>query len=618
LEKLDWWIKCLEDEGIFVWLDLHVGRLLTAGDKIDDFAEISKGKPTADLRGFNYVNASIQEAMQKFNEAYLGHLNHYTGLRYKDDPAIAAILLTNENDVTHHFGNALLPDKNVPHQDALYMEQAAAFAEKNGLSKDKTWRSWEQGPSQIFLNDLEHKFNVKMIEQLRTLGVKSPIAATDTWGGNPLSSLPSLTDGDIIDAHSYGGIGTLEANPLYTSNLVDWIAAAQIVDRPLSVTEWNVAPFPIPDRRAVPLYVAGMADLQGWDALMEFAYSQQPLDGRGKAGDWEAFNDPASLATLPAAALLYRRHDAQEARTTYVFAPTSDQLFDRSTTPDNAVALRTAAEKGRLMIALPPVRELPWLKPSQIPADAKIITDPQQPLIASNAEEAVPDTGELTRNWQQGTYTIDTPRTQAAMGWIGGKSISLADVEIDVTTRNATVAVQSLDNNPIGTANAIMISLGARSIPDANNTTFRSEPVVGHLTIRAKHGLKFYRRDGDIQMETKITAAYANGRSRIEHGPAYRHLLAVHEITGRAEFHMFDAASNPLSLKRRVLGASSWSLAGFALSAALRLGSSLLMTRLLGSENVRRDGDRDAGNDWSGDVLGPWPYPKHRSEQARW
>ncbi len=519
LEKLDWWIKCLEDEGIYIWLDLHDGRQLKAGDEIEDFAEISKGKPAADLRGYNYVNASVQEAMQRFNDAYVNHVNRFTALRYKDDPAIVAMLITNENDVTHHFGNALLPDKNVPHQNALYMAQAAAFAEKNGLSKDKTWRSWEQGPSQIFLNDLEHKFNVKMIEELRTLGVKSPIVTTDTWGENPLSSLPALTDGDIIDAHSYGGIGTLEANPLYTSNLVDWIAAAQIVDRPLSVTEWNVAPFPIPDRHAVPLYVAGAADLQGWDALMEFAYSQQPLDSRGKAGDWEAFNDPALLATLPAAALLYRRHDAQEARTTYVFVPTSDQLFNRSTTPDNALALRTAAEKGRLMIALPPVRELPWLKPSNIPEGAKVITDPQQPLIASNAEDAVSDTGELTRNWQQGTYTIDTPRTQATMGWIGGKTISLSDVEIEITTRNATVAVQSLDNNPIKTATVLLISLGARSIPDTNYTAFRSEPVVGHLTIRAKQGLKFYRRDGDIQIETKIPAAYANGRYRIELEP---------------------------------------------------------------------------------------------------
>jgi hypothetical protein len=517
LERLDWWIKCLEDEGIYIWLDLHDGRMLKAGDRIDDFAELSKGKPAADLRGYNYVNTSIQEAMQGFNEAYVNHVNRYAGLRYKDDPAIIAVLVTNENDATNHFGNALLPDKNVPHENALYMAQAEAFAAENGLPKDNTWRSWEQGPSKLFLNDLEHKFNVKMIGQLRTQGVKSPIVTTSTWGANPLSSLPSLTDSDIIDAHSYGGVAVLEANPLYASNLVDWIAAAQIVDHPLSVTEWNVAPFPIPDRHALPLYVAGAADLQGWGALMQFAYSQQPLDYPGKAGDWEAYNDPALIATLPAAALLYRRHDAQEARTSYVFAPTSEQLFDQLISPDNAVALRTAAETGKLMIALPAVRELPWLRPSQIPANAKVITDPQQALIATNADEAVSDTGELTRNWQQGTYTIDTPRTQAAIGWIGGKTISLTDVEIEVTTRNATVAIQSLDNNPIKTSAALMISLGARSLPEANYTTFRSEPVVGHLTIRAEKGLKLYKRD-HAQVQIEIPASYADGRYRIELG----------------------------------------------------------------------------------------------------
>ena len=195
------------------------------------------------------------------------------------------MLLTNENDVTHHFGNTLLPDKKVPHEDSLYMAQAEAFATENGLPKNKSWRSWEQGRRELFLNDLEHKFNVMMIQHLRSLGVKSPIVTTSTWGRNPLSSLPSLTDGDIIDAHSYGGTGVLEANPLSAPNLVDWIAAAQIVDHPLSVAEWNVEPFPVADRHALPLYIAGSADLQGWDAMMQFAYSQQALDSRGKASN---------------------------------------------------------------------------------------------------------------------------------------------------------------------------------------------------------------------------------------------------------------------------------------------------------------------------------------------
>ena len=170
---------------------------------------------------------------------------------------------------------------------------------------------------------------------------------------------------------------------------------------------------------------------------------------RGSPSNWHAFNDPALIATLPAAALLYRRGDVQEARTTYVFAPGREQLFNRAISPANAVALRTAAEKGRLVIALPKTPELPWLEESPIPAGAKVITDPAR--LAHRAR--MPPRPCRTRascvaTGSRASTRIDTPRTQAAMGWIGGKQIKLADVEIAATTRNATVAVQSLDDQP--------------------------------------------------------------------------------------------------------------------------------------------------------------------------
>jgi len=449
LKKLDWWIKCLKDEGIYIWLDLHVQRYLKPGDRIDGFEEIAKGKSSADLKGFNYVNRSIAKAMKRFNEAYVNRINRYTATRYKDEPAIAAMLITNENDITHHFGNALLPDKNVPKHTALYMAQAEAFAAAHGLSKDKTWRSWEYGPSKLFLNDLEHRFNVEMMAHLRGQGVRVPIVTTSTWGLNPLSSLPALTAGNIIDVHSYGGVAELDKNPLYAANLMHWLAAAQVLDRPLSVTEWNVSPFPVPDRHAIPLYVAASASLQGWNAVLLYAYSKDSIPGPATASNWNAYNDPALIATLPAAALLYRQSHVHEATTTYVFSPSNEMLFNQPISPANSVALRTASEKGKLVLALPQTRELPWLEKSAIPAGAIIITDPNQSLVSSDAAETVSDSGELRRNWDQGTYTIDTPRTQAAMGWIGGKRLSLKDVEIAVTTRNATASIQTLDGKPI-------------------------------------------------------------------------------------------------------------------------------------------------------------------------
>jgi Cellulase (glycosyl hydrolase family 5) len=517
LATLDWWIKCLQDEGIYVWLDLHVGREVTAADGIAGFEEITKGKRTAQLKGFNYVNASIQKAMQRFNAQYVNHLNAFTGKRYKDDPAIIAMLITNEDDLTSHFGNTLLPDKKVPIHNAAYMAQAADFAAGNHLSKDKTWRAWEHGPSKLFLNDLEHRFDANMIAQLRALGVKAPIVTTSTWGNNPLSSLPALTTGDIIDVHAYGATGELERSPLGAPNLMHWLAAGQVAGRPMTATEWNVSPFPAPDRHSAPLLVGASAALQGWDGLMQYAYSQGRLVNAGSPSNWESFNDPGLIATLPAAALLYRRGDVREAGTTYVFAPTPEQLYGRQISPANSVALRTAAEKGKLVIAMPETRELPWLQKSEIPIGAVVITDPDQSLIDANAGGVVAAGGEIAHNWADGLYTINTSRTQAATGWIGGKEIALHDVTIAAATRNASVAVQSLDGNPISEARSLMISLGARSEPSpGNKMPFHSEPVTGQLTIRAPKGLKLYARAGG--KERAVAAPFADGRYTIALG----------------------------------------------------------------------------------------------------
>lgn len=99
------------------------------------------------------------------------------------------------------------------------------------------------------------------------------------------------------------------------------------------------------------------------------------------------------------------------------------------------------------------------------------------------------------------------------MGWIGGKKISLAGVDIVATTRNATVAVQSLDENLISKSGAILISLGAMSVPkSANQLPFHSEPVEGRLTIRAPKVLKLYKKNKSAEGRREISAPYKDGR----------------------------------------------------------------------------------------------------------
>ena len=521
LDKLDWWIKALKDEGIYVWLDLEVGRQYTSQDGIRYFDEIAKGKPSATAKGFNYINEDLMRRMEAFATAYLSHVNAYTGTAYKDEPAIAALLITNENDLSHHFGNALLPNKNVPQHNRIYMRAAERFARQWGLSPKQTWRSWNFGPSKLFLADLEHRFNVRMIAHLRALGVKVPIATTNSWGRMTLAGLASLTDGNIVDVHSYGSVDAFSANPQYRANFVDWLAAAQVVGKPLSVTEWNVSPFPTADRATVPPYVAAVARLQGWDAIMHYAYAQVSLDNAGRPGNWNAYNDPAMLALMPAAALLFRQGHVKKARRTYALS-FGDRIFNAPIAPNTSVALRSLAEQSRLAIDIEPQKSLPWLHPKRRSAEAIPVTDPGRDFLPKNATSVTSDTGELRRDWKDGGFTVDTPRSQIAAGWIGGQRIVLGDVTIASDTANAAIAVQSLDDAPLRSSARILISMGAQAVPEAGNKrSFLSEPIQATLILNAPQGLRLFAL-GPGGKKTALPVLRTDGAYRIRITPALK------------------------------------------------------------------------------------------------
>ena len=495
MKYIDKWIAELNKQGIYVWLDLHVQRYLTASDGITAFDEIERktsnraGK--ADLKGYAYVNPSIQAAMEDFNRKYLTRVNRFTRQKYADNPGIVALLLTNENDVTHHFGNRLLSKKNVPEHTALYQKEAREFSARWDLPYDKVWRSWELGLSKIFLNDLEYRFNQRLIRSLREYAPNHLIATTNSWGRNPLYSLPSLSSGDIVDAHSYGGVGALEKDPNVTDNFTHWIASAQLADKPVSVSEWNVEKFPVPDRHSSALLMGAMGAHQGWDAIMQFGYATGSPRSRGRASNYDMYNDPGLLGMMPAAALMYRMEHVQEASQSVVFAPTLEDLMYRKISPATSAALRSIPQQSKLQIALPKIKELPWLEATQIGIESTIIRDPDHAMLAPDATLSVSDTGELKHDWARGIYSVNSKKTQSVSGWIGGKVIELDQVEFRIETRSASVAVQSLDEQPIGLSENLLISVAARASPKTSKKApVLAEPVTGLIRVRAAPGLK--------------------------------------------------------------------------------------------------------------------------------
>jgi hypothetical protein len=519
LDGIDYWIKCLKDQGVYVWLDLHVGRQFTPADADSPFGKIETSREIArqnhEGKGFCYYDPAVQGLMQEFQEKYLSHVNPYTGLAYKDDPGVMGLLITNENDLTHHFGNLALPDKNNPILNRLFEARLDAFCRATGLKRDLAFQTWQPGPSKIFLNDQEHRFNQAMLASLAKLGVRVPVATTNTWAGDPLYSLPALTDGGIIDVHFYESAEFLGRNPHYQSNLAHWIAAGQVHGKPLSITEWNVVEnnqTPSIDRFTAPLYLAAIGSLQGWDAPMIYNYSQDPMVQPTRESTWSTYADPAIHTIMPAAAIAFRQGHIAPAQKTYCLKLDRQRLYFESWTADNSAAIRSLAEQSKLTIGLSDIAELDWDRETKPASDVIVVDDPQHDFLPPTGNAVESDTGELRRDWRQGIQTINTARTQAAQGWIGGQSIALADVTFQLQTPKAAVAVTALDNRPIQQSQMILVSAIARVTSLGPQAVYLSEPIVGTLSVRAQPGMKLLALGPDGRASQPLAASYADGR----------------------------------------------------------------------------------------------------------
>lgn len=493
LDSYFWWVKCLRDEGIYIWMDLQVQRPWKKGDEIpgwktDMERKAKKGMNVA--KGFVYLNERMQELTKKFNKELLTRVNPYTKLALKDDPAVMSLLITNENDITHHFGNSFLANKNHPYHNKLFKKQVDKFSSKHGFSSHRVSETWKSGPSKYFLNDLEARFNVDIIKDLRTIGVKIPIATTNLWGSNNLYSLPALTTGNIIDVHAYENVGAmnknyLQKNPLYQPNFVHWLGQGQVLGKPYTVTEYNVTPKSDEIGAFMPVIsVATMAAFQGWDAIMLYGYSQDGLKGNS-ASPWDSYTHPAIMGVAPAMAMLYREGYVAQARKTVVLAPVNGDLFTKNISPKTSAAIRTTLEQHRMVVAMPKTKILPWLTPSNIPKTAQVIHDLNKSLLPANQHYIESDTGEIRRNWETGIMTVNTPKSQLAMGRIGEKNIQLADVVIKSKTPEAAIIFTSLDKKPIKNSEKILLSTVAkvRKVKVKWKLSYISEPVNASLIL---------------------------------------------------------------------------------------------------------------------------------------
>ena len=523
MERLDYLIACLKNEGIYIYLDMLTYRQFRPGDGVAAFEQLPQA-----AKPYTYFDPRLIALLKEFSRDLWTHTNPYTRLAYKDDAAIALTEIVNESDP---FTNKVTVE---PYR-SRFEERYRQWAAERSLPVADSAVDFTTPTPQLarFYVDVMQAHYRDMIGYLREIGVRVPINGTN-WS-QTLGVAAAQAATDFSDTHPYWNFPTWEspagtqAKPMVgePANAFSWVAAMRLLDKPMFISEWDHA-WPDPWRAEASLAYAAVAALQGWSGVVihTYRYSTWPAEDRIGGGaqtingipyrnHFDSFNDPAKFGLFYQAALILRRGDVRPAQQTVAVAcqPEDGDLLLRSGY-GGLPALKQTPEVHRVGLTF-----------AEAPAGAQQVS-PDESVVDASAGEVRSDTGELWRSWIKRIGTIDTPRTQAAYGFLGAASpVQLSDLRLEVATDFATVALSSLSDDPI----AQSISLLLTAVGRADNTAAEYsadgtrqlgfgraptliEPIEAKVAVRlASPHLKVWVVSDHGEVVVRLPAEYRDG-----------------------------------------------------------------------------------------------------------
>ncbi len=132
MKRLDWLIYQLRLNGIYVNLNLKVGRRFGPNDGIEDSAQFTGSLNY--FQGVSHFNRRMIDLQQDYARKLLAHRNPYTGRTYAEDPVLAFVEIANEDSV---FGN-MLNDGGLNYLPGV----SGSLPEQYSLELDTLWNSW--------------------------------------------------------------------------------------------------------------------------------------------------------------------------------------------------------------------------------------------------------------------------------------------------------------------------------------------------------------------------------------------------------------------------------------------------------------------------------------------
>ncbi len=529
VDRLHYLFAQFKKRGIYVDFNLNVGRTYRAGDGVPDHDLIGVAK------GLTYFGPELVELQKDYARMLLDMRNPYTGLRYADDPAVAIVEIVNENsllefwqrnwlrgervpgganlqlDLTPHYARLLTDRYNVWLRQNRSGAQLARLRSLAGVGADEPIAFLRRGdfrdaPEERFraeidfLTSVEIDFQQDMARFLREeVGVKSIIMPTadHTYfiAGQPM--MRSSARFDVMDSHVYWqhpAIYGRRNEPMV--NRPDLSIAVKLARTAMSGKAFTVSevnhPYPSEYGAEMIPTLASYAAFQDWDGIFFYTFEAKLL-GKATAviGDhFDITQDPVKIAQLPVGAMLFLRGDVAPAKTVVERSYSTEQI--------NEAARMPRAEQPYFTPGFP--KTLPLVHGSRVRClDCAPVAAPPLPP----ANPILSDTGELS--WQSGDkpglLSIDTPRSQGLVGFIGKGSKATTHLSADIANEFGAITVSALDGKPLRIADRMLVTATAKTgnsgqVWNARRTMLDQwgsaptwiEPITGWLMLKDLDG----------------------------------------------------------------------------------------------------------------------------------
>ena len=521
LDQLDYLLAECKKAGIYVTFDLYAMGGLGSCEGFDKPLNSNTIKAVVPIHK-PAEDQWFRRAMEIFD-----HENPYTGLKWKDDPAVLFVTLMNEDSIASVWWGAA----------DLYVKKYNEWAKGKGYPEYPAKDIGKRKEFAEFLYEVKAKANTRMAKRLKDAGVKTLISGGNWWDN--MAQAYEREALEVVDNHGYGDhpqpsyqklpfhvnqtSNIKSGNPTYNEPMMK--APTRVLGKPFAVTEYNFCP-PSRVRGEGGLMMGAYAALQDWDAIYRFAWSHSRagLFGAHEVHGFDIVRDPVGQLTERQVVLLFGRGDVSPAKNTYGYGVTKDESF--------AGGLGDMWAKG---LFPHPFTQLGYTsRIGSYTADngrkpaldcAKTWTSATKGDMPKFQGQTVSDTKEIAISTKDGDMSVNSPRTAAVCSNVR-HDLKAGPLAVSGATTFCSVSASSMDGAPLASSKRVLVL----HITDVQNTgaTFTNEKMTdqtkwGSLPYLARTGsakislansnpkLKVYALASDGTRLREVKATYANG-----------------------------------------------------------------------------------------------------------